>query len=99
MLLTEAFNMFKDRWKTKPGDNYSGDRWSVAIIKDENDGIHIGPSEKKTHVYVVVLDKDGKVQEKEYDACSLSWVDNLHKIYPKINSWVQLNTGVNPNLA
>jgi len=99
ILLTEAYKIFKDKWKTQPGENYSGDRWSVAIIKEENKGAHIGPGEKKTHAYVVVQDKNDKVQEKEFDAESKSWVDNLHKIYPKINAWVQAQTGVNPNLS
>jgi len=99
ILVTEAYKIFKDKWKTQPGENYSGDRWSVAIIKEENKGVHIGPGEKKTHAYVVVQDKNDKVQEKEFDASSKSWVDNLHEIYPKINAWVQIQTGVNPNLS
>lgn len=100
-LVTEAYKRFKDRWKTQPGENYSGDRWSVAIIKEENKGLDtlIGPNEKRTYAYVVVRDKNNTVQEQEYKACSRSWVDNLHKIYPKINTWVEAQTGVNPNLS
>lgn len=99
ILLAEAYQMFKDKWKNQPGENLSGDRWSVAIIKEENEGLHTWPSEKKTHAYVVVHDKDDKVQEKEYDACSHSWKDNLLEIYPKINAWVEQLTGVKPNLS
>jgi hypothetical protein len=101
ILITEAYNLFKDKWRTQPGENYFGDQWSVAIIKEENEGLAtpIGPKEKRTHAYVVVHDKNGAIQEKEYDACSKSWVDNLHTIYPKINAWVQEQTGVNPNLS
>ncbi len=62
-------------------------------------GLHVGPKEKKTHAYVVVHNKNDHVEEKEYDACSHSWVDNLHQIYPKVNAWVQEQTGVNPNLS
>jgi len=101
ILVTEAYKLFKDKWRTQPGENYSGDRWSVAIIKEENKGLStpLGPKEKKTYAYVVVCDKNNTVQEKEYEACSKSWVDNLRKIYPKINAWVQEQTGVNPNLS
>ena len=99
ILLTEAYKIFKDKWKTQPGENFSGERWSVAIIKEENRGVHIGPSEKKTHAYVVVQDKQNNVQEREYDASSRSWVDNLRRIYPQINAWVEQQTGLNPKLS
>ncbi|CAF1250255.1 unnamed protein product [Adineta steineri] len=99
ILITEAYKIFKDKWKTQPGDNFSGDRWSVAIIKEENKGLQPGPSEKETHAYVVVHDKDNNIQETKFDASSHSWVDNLHQLYPKINTWVQGHTGVDPNLS
>ncbi len=97
-LMTEAFKLFKDKWRNQPGENYSGDKWSVAIIKEENKGVHVGPSEKKTYAYVIVEDKNGNVQEKELNASSHSWVDNLRRIYPQINAWVKQHTGINPGL-
>ncbi len=91
--------IFKTQWTSQNGEKIFGDCWAVVLSKEESNRPVFGPKQKKTHALVFVLDRNGNVQQTQFDACSRSWVDNLHDIYPKINAWVLAHSGVNPNLS
>lgn len=94
----EVNKLFRAQWRNQSGEKILGDQWAVALTKEESNFPLIGPKEKKTHATVYVLDRNGNIQQKQYDARSRSWVDNLRKIYPDINAWVFIHSGIDPKL-
>ena len=95
----EVNKLFSTQWQNHPGEKRLGDRWAVAFAKEESNRPLVGPKQKKTHATVYVLDRNGNIQQTQFDARSRSWVDNLHELYPKINAWVFIHSGMDPNLS
>jgi hypothetical protein len=88
------------RWADVPGGHEQrGNRYWLKVFGREDIYPLIGPKHKFTEVYVMVVDNQGNLQEKTFGHKSSSWKTNCQNCYPKVNGFVSLMCGENPNLA